>query len=270
MPSSAGDSRNPPEAKPSATILLVRDGSAGLEVFMVQRHHRIDFATGAMVFPGGKLEPGDTSPSLRARCPGTDALSDEALAFRTCAIRETFEECGVLLAGPRGSGRLVDADELRAIESRHRAALDTHEIVLPDLVEAEDLELACDRLVPFAHWITPVFMPKRFDTHFFLVAAPADQIAVHDGNEGVDSVWTRPADAVAEAEAGRRTIIFPTLMNVKKLGESDSVETVLSAARAAPIVTVLPELVDTADGQRMRLPADAGYEVTEAPLEELR
>jgi 8-oxo-dGTP pyrophosphatase MutT (NUDIX family) len=259
--------RTPTEAKPSATIVLVRDGSAGLEVFMVQRHHRIDFATGAMVFPGGKLEPGDAAPALRARCPGTDHLADEVLSYRTGAIRETFEECGVLLAGPRGSGRLVDADELRAIEARHREALDAHSLVLPELVEAEDLELACDRLVPFAHWITPVFMPKRFDTHFFLVAAPPDHIAVHDGTEGVDSVWIRPRDAVAEAETGRRTIIFPTLMNVKKLGESDSVEDVLAAARATPVVTVLPELVETDRGQMMRLPADAGYEVIEAPLD---
>jgi hypothetical protein len=162
---------------------------------------------------------------------------------------------------------LVDADELRAIEARHREALDAHSLVLPELVEAEDLELACDRLVPFAHWITPVFMPKRFDTHFFLVAAPPDHIAVHDGTEGVDSVWIRPRDAVAEAETGRRTIIFPTLMNVKKLGESDSVEDVLAAARATPVVTVLPELVETDRGQMMRLPADAGYEVIEAPLD---
>ena len=271
MPSSQDTrAKTPPPAKPSATILLVRDGSAGLEVFMVQRHHRIDFATGAMVFPGGKLEPSDAADGLRERCPGTDGLSDDALAFRTGAIRETFEECGVLLAGPRGSGRLVDAAELRAIETRHRTALRAHALRLPELVETEDLELACDRLVPFAHWITPVFMPKRFDTHFFLVAAPQDQVALHDGTEGVDSVWIRPADAVAEAEAGSRTIIFPTLMNVKKLGQSDSVADVLDAARSAPVVTVLPELVDTDRGQMMRLPADAGYEITEAPLKDVR
>ena len=113
-------------------------------------------------------------------------------------------------------------------------------------------------------------MPKRFDTHFFLVAAPQDQVALHDGTEGVDSVWIRPADAVAEAEAGSRTIIFPTLMNVKKLGQSDSVADVLDAARSAPVVTVLPELVDTDRGQMMRLPADAGYEITEAPLKDVR
>jgi 8-oxo-dGTP pyrophosphatase MutT (NUDIX family) len=258
------------EPKASATILLVRDGSAGLEVFMVQRHHEIDFATGAMVFPGGKLEDDDFDPSLRAHCPGADALSADALAFRVGAIRETFEECGVLLARPVGEERLLTGPELRALETRHRAALDAHAIRMAALVAAEGLELACDLLVPFAHWITPEFMPKRFDTHFFLVEAPADHVAVHDGSEGVDSVWIRPGDAIDEAEGGRRTIIFPTLMNVKKLGQSPTVAESLSAARGSPVVTVLPTLVDTARGKMMRLPPDAGYEISEAPLDALR
>lgn len=260
----------PAPALPSATILLVRDGSAGLEVFMVQRHHRIDFATGAMVFPGGKLEPGDQDPSLRGRCPGADAFSDEDLAYRAGAIRETFEECGVLLARPRGSAELITGGALRDLEARHRAALDAHEIELPAFLEAEDLDLAVDLLVPFAHWITPEFMPKRFDTRFFLVAAPADHVAVHDGVEGVDSVWIRPGDAVGEAEAGRRTIIFPTLMNVKMLGESDTVTSAIAASRARSIVTVLPAVVQTERGPMMRLPADAGYEVTEALVDDVR
>jgi hypothetical protein len=112
-------------------------------------------------------------------------------------------------------------------------------------------------------------MPKRFDTWFFLVAAPADQVAVHDGREGVDSLWIRPADAVAEAESGRRTIIFPTLLNVKKLGRSASVAEALSAARREPIVTVLPHVARTDHGEVLRIPSEAGYDVSEAPLEGL-
>ena len=156
-----------------------------------------------------------------------------------------------------------------ALEERHRAALDAHEIAIDALAEREDLELACDALVPFAHWITPVFMPKRFDTWFFLMAAPPDQVAVHDGHESVDSVWIRPQDAVAEADAGRRTIIFPTLLNVKKLGRSATVPEAIAAARSAPVVTVLPTVADTERGKMMRIPAEAGYDVSEAPLEGL-
>jgi 8-oxo-dGTP pyrophosphatase MutT (NUDIX family) len=263
------ENRSPVPAALSATILLVRDGASGLEVFMVQRHHRIDFATGAMVFPGGKLEEGDFDAGLRGRARGAEGLSNAELAVRAGAIRETFEEARVLLARRRGRDALLSGAELRAVEARHRTALEGHALRLPELTAAEDLELACDRLVPFAHWITPEFMPKRFDTWFFLVAAPADQVAVHDGHESVDSLWLRPADAVVEAETGRRTIIFPTLLNLKKLGRAASVAEALLAARREPVVTVLPRVVETERGRVLRIPPDAGYGLAEEAVEVL-
>jgi 8-oxo-dGTP pyrophosphatase MutT (NUDIX family) len=260
--------KTPAEAKPSATILLVRDGARGLEVFMVQRHHQIDFATGAMVFPGGKVDPADADPALAPLC---DAPVSEALRpIHVAAIRETFEECGVLLARPAGSRALVPGARLAEIERRHRAALNAGRRTLREIVEQEGLRLANDLLVPFAHWITPEFMPKRFDTHFFLVAAPADQLALHDGGESVDSVWTRPADAAAERAAGRRTIIFPTFMQVKKLGRSECVADAIAAARSAPVVTVLPRIEQRAGEQCMVIPVEAGYELTSAPLADLQ
>jgi 8-oxo-dGTP pyrophosphatase MutT (NUDIX family) len=231
---------------------------------MVQRHHRVDFATGAMVFPGGKLEETDFDPALRARSPGLE-LSDAELALRAGAIRETFEEARVLLARRRGGRELLTGAEVLAIEARHRAALEAHEIRIGDLLAAEDLELACDLLVPFAHWITPEFMPKRFDTHFYLVAAPDDHVAVHDGHESVDSTWISPAEAVAAAEAGTRTIIFPTLQNVKKLGRAKSVAEAIAAARSAGIVTVLPRVVKTERGMRFCIPPEAGDRVHRGP-----
>jgi 8-oxo-dGTP pyrophosphatase MutT (NUDIX family) len=259
----------PPEPKPSATILLVRDAPAGLEVFMVQRHHRVDFATGALVFPGGKVDPGDADPALAGCCEGAAGESMRR-AVQVAAIRETFEECGVLLARPRGEAALVPAARLREIEARHREPLHRGETPLAAIAGAEDLLLACDLLLPFAHWITPEFMPRRFDTHFFLVAAPADQVAVHDGGESVDSMWIAPGEAVAAAEQGRHTIVFPTLMNLKKLGRSRNVAEALAAAQRAPIVTVLPELAHTDAGPVMRLPAEAGYDLVEAPLDAVR
>ena len=108
------------------------------------------------------------------------------------------------------------------------------------LLEAEDLLLECKGLVRFAHWITPVFMPKRFDTEFYLVAAPADQLALHDGREAVDSIWTTVNDAIADQREGRRTIIFPTLAQLQKLGRSQTVFEAIQAARSETIVTVLP------------------------------
>jgi 8-oxo-dGTP pyrophosphatase MutT (NUDIX family) len=261
--------REPASPVPSATVLLVRDGSAGLEVFMIERHPRADFATGALVFPGGKVEPADADAGVRSRARGGAVLSDAELALRAAAVRETFEECGVLLACPRGSAEPVPAQRLGAIEARHGAERRAHRLRLPVLLEAEDLEMSCERLVPFAHWITPEFMPRRFDTHFFLVAAPPDQVAAHDGSESVDSLWVTPAAAVAEREARRRTIIFPTLLNLRRLGRSRSVAEALEAARRAPPVTVLPKVVRTDAGPRVRIPAEAGYDVVEAAVEDL-
>jgi len=246
--------------KLAATILLVRDGATGLEVFMVQRHHQIDFATGAMVFPGGKIEAGDADPRLRARARGADALDADALSVRVGAIRETFEECGVLLVRPLGGAALVSAERLRELEARWRDRLNRNEAGLVDVVLAEELELASDLLVPYAHWITPQIVPKRFDTYFFLVAAPPDQVALHDGGESVDSVWTTAQHALAEAEAGRRTIIFPTLMNLNLLGGARDVADALARTRARSIVTVRPEVGRTPDGKpELRIPAEAGY-----------
>jgi 8-oxo-dGTP pyrophosphatase MutT (NUDIX family) len=261
-----------PEARPprlSATVLLVRDAAAGLEVFMVERHHQIDFATGALVFPGGQVDAADADAALAARCAGVQSLDADARVLRVAAIRETFEESGVLLARRRGERALVDAAALAGIEARHRAALHAGERTLAEIAAAEDLELACDLLEPFAHWITPVFMPKRFDTWFFLVAAPADQVALHDGHESVDSVWITPAAAEAERSAGRRTIIFPTLLNVRKLGRARTVGEAFANARSAPIVTVLPRIEKRGDTPTMVLPEGAGYDVVEAPLAEV-
>ena len=234
---------------------------------MVVRHHEIDFASGALVFPGGSVDAADHDPRVRLRCTGAGAIDDHALAFRIAAVREAFEECGVLLARPRGTDALVSAERLIGIEQRYRHALERDEIGIADMLEAEDLELAADWLEPFAHWITPEAMPKRFDTWFFLATAPADQIAVHDGRESVDSVWIRPEDACAEADAGKRTVIFPTRVNLEKVGRSHTVAEAFAAARAEPIVTVLPQVEKTPGGRIMRIPIEAGYGFAEVQLE---
>jgi 8-oxo-dGTP pyrophosphatase MutT (NUDIX family) len=261
--------RKDPPLRLAATLLLVRDGSAGLEVLMVERHRRIDFAPGAMVFPGGKTDAADADPALRDRCAGLEGSSDPLAVTRIASIREVFEECGVLLARPRGDHHLISAARGLEISARHREDLHAGRIALRDVVELEDLELACDLLFHFAHWITPEKAPKRFDTHFFIAAAPPDQLAAHDGTEAVDSLWTTPADALAAERSGERTIIFPTLQNLRKLGRSGTIAEALAAAREGRVVTVLPVVVQGDTEKVLRIPADAGYDVFEAPLSEL-
>ena len=196
---------------------------------MVVRHQQIEFASGALVFPGGRVEPSD------AALAGGDGLE----AFRVAAIRETWEECGVLLAAP-GTPAAADGEFAAMLAARG---------LVPDT----------GSLAHFAHWITPVPVPKRFDTHFFLAAAPADQDALHDGSEAVDSVWIRPRDALAEAEAGTKKVVFPTRMNLTKLARSNSVAEAFAAARAKPVVTVLPQQRTTPEGRYLRIPVEAEY-----------
>ncbi|PKQ09143.1 MAG: NUDIX hydrolase [Alphaproteobacteria bacterium HGW-Alphaproteobacteria-12] len=251
---------------PAATILLLRDGAAGIEVFMVVRHHQIDFASGALVFPGGKVDALDREAHVRTRVDGAEGLDDWEFSMRVAAIREAFEESGVLLARSEQTGALVDAARLKMLE-HYRDPLNRGEVGIGDFLAREGLRLCGDALTPFAHWITPSMMPKRFDTHFYLAVAPGDHLAVHDGSESVDSVWIGPGDALREAEAGTRTIIFPTRMNIEKLGHSPNVTHAIETARAAKIVTVEPEVTKNEAGEPiLRIPAEAGYSVTEEPL----
>jgi 8-oxo-dGTP pyrophosphatase MutT (NUDIX family) len=253
-----------PPARPATTVLLLRPSKTGdagspLEVFMVVRHHQIDAFSGALVFPGGKLEDADGDPRLRARCGGAEKCSDAELKFRVAGVREAFEECGILLARKRGQRALVAAADLKGIEARWRAKLAKDEATIVDLAEAEDLEIATDLMTPFAHWITPTFAPRRFDTWFFLAEAPQDQVALHDGSESVDSVWIGAQAAIDEATAGKRTLVHATLKNLELLVDGKTVVGAISQASERKIVTVQP-WVETRDGKRfLHIPEGAGY-----------
>jgi 8-oxo-dGTP pyrophosphatase MutT (NUDIX family) len=253
----------PAAVRPASTVLLLRDSAAReIEVFMMVRHHQIEFNSGALVFPGGSVDAADKEiagrPELYSGAGGADA---EALGFRIAGVRETFEESGILLARPRGSGVLVDAGRAREIEAAHRVALCEGKTSFLDVVTSSGLVLALDALVPYAHWITPEGMPKRFDTWFFLAAAPPDQLGAHDGRESTDSIWVSPREALAGGDSGRFKLPFPTTRNLIRLGKQESVASALQAAREMDIVTVMPVMTRTADGGRqLRIPREAGYD----------
>ncbi len=260
------DVKKPANPLPSATILLLRDGASGLEVFMVKRHHQIDFASGALVFPGGKLDPHDGDPALRNHADGAGNLDDLRLGLAACAIREGFEESGILLARKPGASGYIDAAASSAL-APWRPKLNNSEVGLVEFLTRESLRLACDALVPFAHWVTPVFMPKRFDTFFYLAATPEGQLGRHDGSESVDSVWVNPNEAI---EDKRWTIIFPTKMNLVKLGKAKTVSEAIANAKADRIVTVEPKVIQRDGKQLLTIPEDAGYGKIEAPIDMLR
>lgn len=253
--------QTPPEPKLSATILLLREGRAAPEVLMVKRHYEIDFAAGALVFPGGKAAAGDTDSGWDAWTDGDyGPVQQDA---RIAAIREAYEESGILLArhaSSRGAGApLVGADIAERL-SPHRAAVDRGELPFLDIIREHNLVLALDRLIHFGHWITPVMMPKRFDTHFYVAPAPSGQVAAHDGRETTDAVWLSADDALAQEKAGQATIIFPTRMNLVKLARAASLEDAARRYAAEPVVTVLPEPGRTDKGEPcLFIPEEAGY-----------
>jgi 8-oxo-dGTP pyrophosphatase MutT (NUDIX family) len=253
--------RIPVTPVPAATLLLVRDGAQGLEVLMAARHEESGFAAGALVFPGGKVDAGDTT--IARSCGGLAGLVESAAAARVAAIRETWEECGVLLARSAGGELLLTRGELSRLRERHGARFEP-------LVREARLELCGDRLVPFAHWITPADRPKRFDTLFFMAPFDSDQEALHDGREAIDARWVRPADVIADADAGRLKLVFATRINLLRLGQSNSVAAAMAAARAATVVTVTPQIATTPAGPVLRIPPEAGYSVCELPLDKVQ
>lgn len=256
----------PVPARPASTVVILRDGVGGIEVFMVVRHHQIDFASGALVFPGGKVDTEDSDAAWGELAPNAPNAPDRS--FFVAAGRETFEEAGLVLARRRGTQDMVDADGAHRLVETYRTALLKGDTTFVDIVRQENLALAADLMVPFAHWITPEVVPKRFDTHFFLIAAPVVQLGAHDGGESVEGLWITPQQALSEAKAGTRTLVFATRMNLEKLARYRTVAEAVEITRSRPVVTVMPKAMKTPEGRKLQIPAEADYGVTEVFVEE--
>ena len=238
----------PVPSRDAATVALLRDGPAGAEVYLLRRVRGMAFAGGMHVFPGGAVDPEDAQveelawtgppPSEWARAFRCEEPLARALVC--AAVRETFEESGVLLAGPTADEVLddVSTDDWEA----ERAALESREHSLSELLLRRRLVLRADLLRPLAHWITPEVEAKRFDTRFFAARVPIGQVCREAGTEADLRQWIRPADALAQG----LTLMPPTLAVLRDLAEHDDVESALAAERT--IRTVLPRVVVGDDG----------------------
>lgn len=250
---------------PSATVLLLRDSARGLEVFMVERSGQVGAFPGAMVFPGGKVVPEDSSAELRALADNAGALDDDAFGFAVSSVREAFEECGVLLAHRNGA-TLTDA-ELAPLAG-FRDAIGRSRIPFARFLADHDLRLDMAGLAPFSRWVTPVFRPKRFDTLFFLAAVPPDQTLSHDGSETVHGLWTLPQEVIEAADRGRKySLFFATRLNLMDLALSETVADALARAAGRAPPEAMPWREMTPDGPRLRIDPASGYALVQATLE---
>jgi 8-oxo-dGTP pyrophosphatase MutT (NUDIX family) len=263
--------------RPAATVMLVRDATDApsederLEVLMVRRNLRSDFVGGAYVFPGGSVDLADAGAEAEAACVGrSDAeasalLGIEAggLAYWVAVLRETFEEAGLLLAERPGGPPLLAGDpEEEARFVAERAAVNAGTRRFLDLCRDEGLRLMVGDVHYFAHWITPQGAPRRFDTRFFVAAAPPSQRAAHDAGETIAETWVSPRRALAAHRAGDFEMIFPTIRNLQAISRFTSAGALLDAAAEASgaVPTIEPRVVSDGNGVRIVLPGDEGYD----------
>ena len=243
---------------PASTVLIIRDGVSGLEVFMVVRHHQIDFAAGALVFPGGKVDNSDYDKKLNQHLCEEETSDRESIPFKIAAIRECFEEANVLFAKNKDKKEIISSDELFKLK-KWRDKFTNKSTSMYEFASSENMFFPIDVLIPFAHWVTPEKLPKRFDTRFYIAAAPEGHVVKHDGNESVDSIWINPQQALDVRLSKKRTIIFPTRLNLEKLKQSKTVAEAINNAKNSNIVTVTPLIEKLDEGIFITVPKEAGY-----------
>ena len=249
------DAPRPVPIRPAATIVVVREADRGIEVLMVRRPQAMAFAGGAHVFPGGAVDPADSGAALVAACVGLDdaeasrrlGVPDGGLAYWICAIRECFEEAGLLYAyGGEGLARFDsptrDAGDFGAFVNSHR------------------LRLAADRLAYLSHWITQAGRPRRYDTRFFIAAAPEHQRPMHDGSEAVGHDWMAPRDALERHARGEIQLLFPTIKTLETLAQFGHVADAMDYAQSPrPMPAMAPRSAVGRAGTKLLVPGDYAY-----------
>ncbi len=254
------------EPRLASTVILVREAAAtsggqAYQVFMVRRPVRSEFAADVYVFPGGTVRSDDLDPAVGAACApfgpddalrrlaergGAPPASDhEALALHVAALRELYEEAGVLLAEPRTeaapSFRPGDRAERLALG---RLGVQAGHLSLAALARNEGLRLACEQLIYFSHWVTPRPYPRRYDTRFFVATLPAGQQALHCDIETVAGVWVTPSEALEGYGRGDFPLVLVTQRHLERIAGQRTLDDLLRFARSKPIVSVQPEVYD--------------------------
>ena len=257
--------------KEAATVILVRPGmDDSWEIFLARRHRQQSFMAGAFVFPGGQLEASDADPEFSRLIWAPDdfnpqqALQDPGLTvekargFFIAAMRETFEEAGIMLAGDAGGNFItLEQEEDIARFSRYRRELNDNQISFAEILRREKILLFPAALIAYSHWITPESSAKRFDTLFFLARLPGGQKPIIDDTELTETLWVSPQDALRRQSLGEIVLMPPTLKTIIELSGYTSIDELFAAAKRCPIHPILPQ--EIANG--VRLPHDPEYDV---------
>jgi len=270
----AGSKDDKSALRPAATVMLIRDldASSGFEVFMVQRSHTAAFAGGMYVFPGGRVDATDGGSELGGFCDGLDdaqasallQIPEGGLAYWVAAIRECFEEAGVLLARDIKTDKTVSFGDAEAAAKFSRARKEIHDSSLNmiQLCRRENLRLTTGAIHYVSHWITPIGEARRFDTRFFVADAPESQEPLHDSQETIASLWIKPQLALEKLARRELAMFPPTSENLKFLANYNTTAEVLAAAKkVSNPVAILPRLRTNSDGQVIGIvmPDDPDY-----------
>lgn len=255
--------------RPAATLILVRDANTGMEVLMIRRTQAAAFVAGAHVFPGGGVDAADSSAELAACCEGIDdveasrqlGVAQGGLAYWTAAMRECFEEAGLLLAHD-GGGEYADLNQPQRVTvfSQWRESVRAGRSTLADLCREHDLRLAAGRMAYFSHWITQPGRPRRYDTRFFVAEAPRSQTPSHDNSETIDHLWIRPAEALERHRLGELQLVFPTIKTLESIARFDRAAALMAFARSPRKTPAMaPRTASTREGRKLLVPGDYAY-----------
>ncbi len=255
--------------RPAATLILVRDAGAGIEVLMIRRTQSAAFMGGAHVFPGGGVDLSDAAADLAAHCEGLDdfeasrllGVEQGGLAYWTAALRECFEEAGLLLAHD-ASGDYADLNEAGRAQvfAQWRESVRAGRATLAELCREHELRLAAGRMAYYSHWITQPGRPRRYDTRFFVAEAPSAQTPSHDNSETVDHVWIQPAEALARHGRGELQLVFPTIKTLESIARFDTAAALMEFARSPRKMPVMaPRTASSREGKKLLVPGDYAY-----------
>lgn len=256
--------RTPAEPRNAATVVLLRAGATDPEVYLLRRTSSMAFAAGMSVFPGGGVDERDFSPVVRRHWAGptsqdwADRLDADALlaqALVCAAVRETFEESGVLLAGATDGTVVSDTTGEDWEADRH--ALESRDLSMTDLLERRGLVLRTDLMAAWAAWLTPVFEPRRFRTWFFVAELPAGQLTRDVSSESDHAAWEAASQACARVERGELNMMPPTYLTCAELAEYADPGEVLAVARKRSVKMFLPEVIGNDDAATMTVPPGA-------------